>query len=85
MSYQLTEVLFLMNVKPVPQVTTQNNAPESEIFHYTHIIEINTPKGIYVTVDESLTRSRCQLLHREVGFFVGLTLAVEDVFQEYIL
>ena len=73
-----------MDVEAVPKVAADYHASETEVLGHPYVVEIHAAQGIDVAVYQSLSRCLVELCLGEACFFVGLALAVVNIFQQYV-
>ena len=65
MQQQLLVIELVVDVKAVPEVATDDHTAESKVTYHLNRVKVHTTEGIYLFVDESLSRGFFQFIHRE--------------------
>ena len=81
---EVAEILLVMHVEAIPDVTADNHSSESELAGVVDVAQVHASQGVDMAVDEPSPGGFAQLLVGEECFGVGLALAMEDVLQEYV-
>ena len=82
---EVAEILLVMYVEAIPDVAADNHSSESELAGVVDVAQVHASQGVDMAVDEPSPGGFAQLLVGEECIGVGLALAVEDVFQEYVV
>ena len=65
-------VHFLLDVKAVPDIATDDNTAKTEVLHLLDRVKVHASQGVDVAIDKSTARRLLQLLLGERGLAVGL-------------